>query len=245
MAGTSSLQEAPVAQDAESRRRANRPSSMPWTGRLRKPSRGPSIGRSSSPNGASAKARISGSRIARRSIKRAFAAAWRRNTWPPSSASKPTTAGSPARYRVLDALATLAFDYPARAKFFRDELEQFLLADPRRGTRSLERERLLCRRDGRAAVHALELPALRRRCGCRRTHRSVDRLAGRLRERRQLPQGTRLECRRAGPERSQRGPREGRGIGRPQVGADRNRGVVAHQGRELRAARCRRTHRRC
>jgi membrane-bound lytic murein transglycosylase B len=30
-------------------------------------------------------------------------------------------------YRVLDALATLAFDYPARAKFFRDELEQYLV----------------------------------------------------------------------------------------------------------------------
>ncbi|MEP6545930.1 MAG: lytic murein transglycosylase B, partial [Gammaproteobacteria bacterium] len=30
-------------------------------------------------------------------------------------------------YRVLDALATLAFDYPARAKFFRDELQQYLL----------------------------------------------------------------------------------------------------------------------
>ena len=30
-------------------------------------------------------------------------------------------------YRVLDALATLAFDYPARASFFREELEQFLL----------------------------------------------------------------------------------------------------------------------
>jgi peptidoglycan lytic transglycosylase B len=30
-------------------------------------------------------------------------------------------------YRVLDALSTLAFDYPARGKFFRDELEQFLL----------------------------------------------------------------------------------------------------------------------
>jgi membrane-bound lytic murein transglycosylase B len=31
------------------------------------------------------------------------------------------------RYRVVDALATLAFDYPARAPYFRGELEQFLL----------------------------------------------------------------------------------------------------------------------
>ncbi len=31
------------------------------------------------------------------------------------------------RYRVLDALATLAFDYPPRAPFFKDELEQFIL----------------------------------------------------------------------------------------------------------------------
>ncbi|MEK7322395.1 MAG: lytic murein transglycosylase B [Pseudomonadota bacterium] len=30
-------------------------------------------------------------------------------------------------YRVLDALTTLAFDYPPRAKFFRGELEQYLL----------------------------------------------------------------------------------------------------------------------
>jgi len=30
-------------------------------------------------------------------------------------------------YRVLDALSTLAFDYPARAAFFRGELEQFIL----------------------------------------------------------------------------------------------------------------------
>ncbi|MGB8327631.1 MAG: lytic murein transglycosylase B [Steroidobacteraceae bacterium] len=31
------------------------------------------------------------------------------------------------RFRVLDALATLAFDYPSRSDFFRAELEQFLL----------------------------------------------------------------------------------------------------------------------
>jgi membrane-bound lytic murein transglycosylase B len=30
-------------------------------------------------------------------------------------------------YRVLDALVTLSFDFPAREKFFREELEQFLL----------------------------------------------------------------------------------------------------------------------
>lgn len=31
------------------------------------------------------------------------------------------------RYRVVDALATLAFDYPPRSSYFRGELEQFLL----------------------------------------------------------------------------------------------------------------------
>ena len=31
------------------------------------------------------------------------------------------------KYRVLDALSTLAFDYPPRANYFRTELEQFLL----------------------------------------------------------------------------------------------------------------------
>ena len=32
-----------------------------------------------------------------------------------------------SRYRVIDALATLAFDYPPRGDFFRSELQQFLL----------------------------------------------------------------------------------------------------------------------
>ncbi len=35
--------------------------------------------------------------------------------------------GYTGNVRILDALATLAFDYPKRAEFFRDELEQFLL----------------------------------------------------------------------------------------------------------------------
>src|SRR5215831_5626676 len=33
----------------------------------------------------------------------------------------------PGKYRVIDALTTLAFDYPRRAEFFRGELKQFLL----------------------------------------------------------------------------------------------------------------------
>jgi membrane-bound lytic murein transglycosylase B len=35
--------------------------------------------------------------------------------------------GNTGKYRVLDALTTLAFDYPPRSKFFRGELEQYLL----------------------------------------------------------------------------------------------------------------------
>lgn len=35
--------------------------------------------------------------------------------------------GNTGSYRVIDALSTLAFDYPARAPFFRSELKQFLI----------------------------------------------------------------------------------------------------------------------
>lgn len=35
--------------------------------------------------------------------------------------------GNTGSHRVLDALATLAFDYPPRSKFFRSELEQYLV----------------------------------------------------------------------------------------------------------------------
>ena len=77
-------------------------------------------------------------------------------------------------YRVLDALATLAFDYPPRSKFFKDELAQYLLLTRELHLDPLEREGLLCGRDGRAAVHAFELPPLRGRRGCGRSHRLVE-----------------------------------------------------------------------
>ena len=41
-------------------------------------------------------------------------------------------------YRVIDALGTLAFDYPPRAKFFRSELKHFLLLSREESVQALE-----------------------------------------------------------------------------------------------------------
>ena len=60
---------------------------------------------------------------------------------------------------------------------------------------------LLRRRDGGAAVHALELPALRGRRRQRHAPRPVGRLGRHLRERRQLPAPVRLDARRRRAER--------------------------------------------
>ena len=46
----------------------------------------------------------------------------------------------PGKYRVIDSLSTLAFDYPRRAAFFRSELEQFFL---------------LCREEGEDVLNPL------------------------------------------------------------------------------------------
>ena len=44
-----------------------------------------------------------------------------------SRSTPPAFTSEPGRYRVIDALATLAFDYPPRGDFFRGELQQFLI----------------------------------------------------------------------------------------------------------------------
>ena len=74
---------------------------------------------------------------------------------------------------MIDALATLAFDYPRRAAFFRGELKEFLLLARDQGFSPLDAEGLVRRRDGRAAVHAGQLPPLRGRLRRRRPRRPV------------------------------------------------------------------------
>ena len=46
--------------------------------------------------------------------------------------------GNTGNFRVLEALATLAFNYPPRAEFFRSELEQFLLLARENGVDPVE-----------------------------------------------------------------------------------------------------------
>ena len=98
----------------------------------------------------------------------------RPSTWWRSSASRPSTGASSARYRVLDALTTLAFDYPPRAGLLPQASSSSSCCsrsedklDP------LTAHRLLRRRHGRPAVHALELPPLRGGCEQRQPSRPV------------------------------------------------------------------------
>ena len=71
-------------------------------------------------------------------------------------------------FRVIDALSTLAFDFPAshpraaaRSEFFKAELEQFLslTAPHRRGP--FDAPGQLCRGHGHDAIHAVELGEVR------------------------------------------------------------------------------------
>ncbi len=92
--------------------------------------------------------------------------------------------------RILDALATLAFDYPRRAEFFTSELESFLVMTRDEGM-DPPNPRALRRRHGLRPVHALQLPALRGGLQRQRPHQPVG-SGGCHRQRGQLLQGPRL-----------------------------------------------------
>ena len=107
------------------------------------------------------------------------------------------------RYRVLDSLATLGFDYPPRSEFFRKELEQFLL---------MAREEMLDPREplgsyaGAMGIPQFMPSSFRRFAvdGSGDGHRNLWQVRPRcVRQRRQLLQGARL---------ARRGARAGRGL---------------------------------
>ena len=91
-------------------------------------------------------------------------------------------------FRVIDALATLAFDFPAgrkdRSAFFRDELESCFVLCQQRGPRSAAPDGQLRRRDRHAAVHAVELQQVRGRLRRRRPRRPARQRRRRDRQRR-------------------------------------------------------------
>ena len=65
------------------------------------------------------------------------------------------------RFKVLEALTTLAFDYPARASLFRTGAGALSAFGARRVDAARNSPRLVRRRDGHRAVHAGKLSALR------------------------------------------------------------------------------------
>ena len=101
-------------------------------------------------------------------------------------------------YRVLDALSRWRSTTRARAKFFRDELEQYLLL-----TRDAHLDPLTLKGSYAGAMGAPQfMPSNYRRYAVDAdADGRIDlwsNWAGCVRQRRQLSQGTRLECRRAG-----------------------------------------------
>ena len=62
------------------------------------------------------------------------------------------------KHPALATLATLAFDYPRRSKFFRTELEYFLLLSKEESFDPLKDDGLLCSGPGYAAVYIQQLP---------------------------------------------------------------------------------------
>jgi membrane-bound lytic murein transglycosylase B len=75
-------------------------------------------------------------------------------------------------FRIVDALATIAFDGPRRQEYFRDELKEFLLLAREMAIDPLALKGSYAGAMGFAAVHALELSAIRRGLRWRRSCRS-------------------------------------------------------------------------
>ena len=88
--------------------------------------------------------------------------AWRVYGVPPRSSSG--IIGVPTRWgrvmgktRILDALATLSFNYPRRAEYFSSELETFLLMARNEQDDPLDLKGSFCRCDGLRPVYAILL----------------------------------------------------------------------------------------
>ena len=99
-------------------------------------------------------------------------------------------------FHVVEALATLAWE-GRRASFFRGELIAALRILDHGDVTPGAHARLLCRRDGPAAVHAVVLSALRGRFRGPRPARHLDQQARRARLDRQLSRAVRLARRRS------------------------------------------------
>ena len=190
--------DARAARDAAaSRRRPSRRSSMRSAGRPSASCRGTSIASASSPRSAS----MQGADfwIAHgETLERIGDAERRRDASSAFSASRLRSAASPGAIACIDALATLAFDYPPRARVLSRRAAAVPAAVARGGRRSADRARLVRRRDGRAAVHLLQLSQLRGRWRRRRQARSVEQLGRRDRLGRELPASRTAGARRAG-----------------------------------------------
>jgi hypothetical protein len=168
-------------------------------------------------------------------------------------------------YRVIDALATLAFDFPtshpraaARQEFFRGELEQFLSLSQRTGADPMTPGGQLRGRHGHAPVHAVQRGPVRGGLRRRRPDRPQQQPSRRHRLGGQLLQGVQLAARHAHALRCALrpgAPRQGRpaGPGHPaylqrrdlhrQGGCARRRGPQP-QGRRSRWWNCRMAMRR-
>ena len=103
------------------------------------------------------------------------------------------------KYRVLDALATLAFAYPPRAKFFsvRSSSSSVLLTR-RGGPRPEGAARLVRRRDGCGASSFRRASGPTRSTGTATANGDLERLGRRAAERRELLQEERLAGRATG-----------------------------------------------